>query len=60
LASPEEADQRIRNASTSWISVPRARLDTSPEVDDEDPVEWCVPAELLNRFPRRLLTDEEI
>ena len=22
--------------------------------------EWCVPAELLNRFPRRLLTDEEI
>ena len=22
--------------------------------------EWCLPAELLNRFPRRLLTDEEI
>jgi hypothetical protein len=22
--------------------------------------EWCVPAELLSRFPRRLLTDEEI
>jgi hypothetical protein len=22
--------------------------------------EWCVPEELLNRFPRRLLTDEEI
>jgi hypothetical protein len=22
--------------------------------------EWCVPGELLNRFPRRLLTDEEI
>ena len=22
--------------------------------------EWCVPAEVLNRFPRRLLTDEEI
>ena len=22
--------------------------------------EWCVPSELLNQFPRRLLTDEEI
>jgi hypothetical protein len=21
--------------------------------------EWCVPTELLNRFPRRLMTDDE-
>jgi hypothetical protein len=28
--------------------------------DDRRFREWCVPAEVLNRFPRRLLTDEEI
>ena len=27
--------------------------------EDKGYREWCVPAELLNRFPRRLITDDE-
>lgn len=36
-------------------------LDEYEVVEEGKPYrEWCVPAEVLNRFPRQLLTDEEI
>jgi len=36
-------------------------LDSWELIEEGKPYrEWCVPAELLNRFSRRLLTDEEI
>jgi hypothetical protein len=36
-------------------------LDSWEIIEEGKPYrEWCVPARILNRFPRRLISDEEI
>lgn len=58
--APDDGDQEVADGVVIAVEVPAAvDLDQFEVVEEGNPRrEWAVPAELVNRWPRRKLLDE--